>query len=796
MFLYYIKLAWRNLVRNKFFSLVNIAGLSMGIAACILVYLFIADEKSYDRQNKNADRIYRVITSNVSDDGSQRWLPVSPPAMAIAIMNQLPEAEQAVRLFPPSSAWGARFYVRTGDKKFYEENIYRADSSFFDVFTVPFAMGSPGSALKDANAIVLTESIAKKYFGNENPVGKILEVDDWPPYTVSAVIKDFPFTVHFKIDILISLKSLDQGGRLSNNWGWTSFYTYVKLKPGASRQAFDKKIAGILKEHIPGNKSEASSQPLTSIHLHSNLTGELTPNSDEMYSYVFAIVGLLILLSACINYVNLSTARAASRSKEIGMRKIAGAGMTKLLLQFITEAILSSVLAALLSLLISRLSLPVINTITGRQLNLLQHPYIFPGALLFAIVTGLVAGFYPALHLSLYKPLNALKNEQSATNAPGGLRKLLVIVQFTVSAVLLSGMMIVNQQLTYMQQEKLGLDKEHLIIVNDIGYLDGSTASMIKDEWMKITGVEKVAASDGVPGGYNWNRDVRNKDQHNKQSINFLSIDDDFIQAFNMQIKEGRNFSSKYIADTADKVILNETAIRELNIPSPAIGQQIVWNKNPQTGEINYATICGVVKDFHFTSMKDAIKPFAFVRRNNRRWLYAIKLNGDNITNSIAAIKRAWDKNIHNRPFQFTFLDETYAKLYAAEMNFKKIFTCISVVAIIIACMGLLGLSMFVTRQRTKEISIRKVLGASVQNIILLLSKDFIRLIIIASLIACPLVWWAAAAWLRGYAYHISIGLEAFVLADSIVLLAALLTIGFHAVKAAVTNPANNLRVE
>ncbi len=796
MLLYYTKLAWRNLSSKKFFSLLNIFGLAIGFAACMAVFLFVKDEKSYDRQNKNADRIYRIISNRVNDDGTQTWLPVTPPALSIEILHQLPEAEQAVRLFPPSSAWGSRFYVRTGDKKFYEENIYRADNSIFDVFTIPFVMGSPATALNEANSIVLTTTMAKKYFGNENPIGKIINVDDWEPYTVTAVISDFPETVHFKIDMIISLQSLDRGDRLSSLWGWSSFYTYVRLKSGTSQVLFDKKIAALFRANNPDNKNEVRSQLLTSIHLHSNLTGELKPNSDPLYSYIFAAVSLLILLSAGINYINLSTAMAAVRAKEIAMRKIAGAGIGNLLWQFLTEALLSALVAALLALIMVWLFLPVLNSVTGKQIYISQHLYIISYTILFSLLTGLLAGVYPALQLCFYKPVDSLKAVNPGGRSNSLLRKLLVILQFSISAVMITGMVIVNQQLNYMQREKQGLDKSHVMIVNDIGYLDRSEAGLLKKQWMKISGVEKVAAADGVPGGYNWTRDVRSKDVQNKQIINFLSIDDDFIAAFGMQIIEGRNFSSRYAADTADKVILNETAVKKLNIAAPVPGHQIVWSQNAQTGEIKYATICGVVKDFHFSSMKDTIRPFALVRRNDRQWVYAIRLSTGNIHNTVAAIKKTWNENIHNRPFQYTFLDETYAKLYASETNFKTIYTCISFVSVLIACMGLFGVSLFVTRQRIKEISIRKILGASPANIALLLSNDFLRLIMIASFIALPVAWWWASAWLQRYAYHTSIGWKAFALADLVVVFAALLTVGFHAARAAITNPARNLRIE
>ncbi|MEP6724830.1 MAG: ABC transporter permease [Bacteroidota bacterium] len=799
MIVYYFKSAWRNLTANKLFSIISISGLAIGIASCIVVCLFIKDEYSYDRQYKDADRIYRVVTNVVNDDGSKTASPTLPPALAIAMQKQLPEVENVVRLFPPASAWGSRFYVRYGDKKFVEENLYRADSSIFNVFSFSFVQGDPQTAFKDVNSIVLTASAAKKYFGNNNPLGRILEIDDWSPQRVTAVIKDLPDNVHFKMDMLISLKSLDGNNRLSSMWGWNSFYTYFKVRPGTSMNLFDKKLKTIFRNNASKSKDDVYSQSLVSIHLYSDFTDELRPNSHAMYSYIFGIISFFILISACINYINLSTARAAIRAKEIGVRKITGAGKSSLVAQFLMESVLSSFIAAVFSLFLAGLFLPVINNITGKHITILgQDTYYItiPGTFLLALIIGMLAGIYPALYLSSVQPAKVLKKNNVNSGQSLNLRKVLMVTQFSISIVLIIGIIIVRQQVRYIQNAKLGLNKEQVIIVNDIGFLNSNEKIILKDELIKLKGVKIISAADGVPGGYNWNRNLRYKAAQNNQAVNFLSVDDSFIPAFSMEIKEGRNFSSLYPADTANAVLLNETAVKKLGIPEPVVGQQVVWNQNEKTGAIIYATVCGIVKDFHFSSMKNEIKPFALVKRNNRQWVYAIKLAGENMNETLTSIKNTWNKNINSRPFQYSFLSETYAKLYAADMNFKIIFSYISFIAILIACLGLFGLSLFVTKQRTKEIGIRKVLGASVVNILSLLSKDFVQLILIASLISFPLAWWLSAAWLRGYAYQADISWRVFVSGDLLVLCAALVTISFHTAKAAMDNPVESLRSE
>lgn len=794
----YFKTAWRILIRYKIFSLINISGLTIGITCCILVGLFITDELSYDTQNKDAGRIYRIVTDFVNTDGSKVPEATTPPALAEAIQKEVPEVDHIVRLFPPASAWGNKSYVRYGSKRFVEENVYHADASIFDVFTIPFVKGNPQNALENPDAAILTESTAKKYFGNEDPVGKTLYIDDWAPQLITAVIKDIPDNAHFKFDFLLSLKSLNDDNRFSNTWNWNSFYTYLKLKPGSDISLVEEKIRTIFKKNNPGNKNFLYTQPLTSIHLNSNLKGELEPNGEKFYIYISGLIASFVLLIACINYINLTTAHSALRIKEISIRKISGAMQPALIRQFLVESVLFTLISSIAALFIAGMVLPAINTITGKNLVLISHGNYFIVFLvaLFAVVTGLLAGFYPALYISSFSPVRILKAGKFYGFQNFILRKLLIVLQFTISIILIIGTIIVIQQVNFIQSKKPGIDKEHVIIINDISYLTQNESKSLKNKLLQVNGVIKVAATDGVPGGLNWTRSIGYSGSARKQLINFLTIDEDFIPALSLQVKEGRNFSLSHPSDPDNAVILNETAVKELNIPSPVIGQKITWNENQQTGQISYVTIVGILKDFHFSSMKNEIKPFVFVTRNNRQWQFALKITGANTSQTLRDIKSVWDDNIKSRPFQYTFLDEIYARLYTSEVNFKKVFTYITFIALFISCLGLFGLAMFSAQRRTKEIAIRKVLGASTVNIANMLVKNFVTLITIAILIASPVALYCMNQWLQHFAYRISIHWWVFLIAGLSAILIAVLTISFQAIKTAMANPVNSLRTE
>ena len=794
----YFKIALRNLLRNKGFSFINIAGLAIGMSCCIVVALFILDEVSYDRYHKNAERIHRVVKDFVNDDGTTLPDATTPPGVAAGIRSEIPEVEHVVRLYP---GWGRKFFVRNGEKRFIEENIYRADSTIFDVFSFTFLKGDPKTALEAPNAIVLTESVAKKYFGSENPVGKTLEVDDWDRQLVTAVISDMPDNSHFKFDLLLPLRFRNRDGspiNINTIWGgWYNYYTYIKVKPNTNMQVVDQKIRALFKKNQPENENYFYSQPLTSIHLNSNLKWELRPNSDRIYVYIFGLVAVFILIIACINYINLTTARSSLRAKEIGVRKVSGAMKSSLVGQFLAESVVVALLSAVLAVGIAQLFLPGINQITEKQLKLLEAPNVLllGSVVVFSIIIGMVAGLYPAFYLSSFEPVKVLKGTALRINARFSLRKALVVVQFTISIALIIGTLVVAKQIRFIQNAKLGLNKDHVIMINDWGFLTRSERETLKSTILQVPGVKSAAATDGIVGGQNWTTTLRWKGSRNSLLVNFLNIDNDYLETLNIELKEGRSFSKEFPSDTADAIILNETAVKQLGIPEPVLGQQIVWDESEDT--IIYAKVVGVVKDFHFTSLKNEIKPFAFVTDNTRYGYLTVKLGGAaDIQKTIQQVQSAWDKQVKSRPFHYFFLDETYAKLYKAEQNFKTIFFYITAIAIFIACLGLFGLSAFTIAQRQKEIGIRKVLGASITGIVGMLSGDFIKLVFIAALVALPIAWWVMHQWLLDFVYRVDIGWWIFVTAIALALVIALVTISFQAIRAAFANPVKALRTE
>jgi putative ABC transport system permease protein len=803
MYKNYLKIAIRNLLKHKGTSFINIFGLAVAMACCLLIMLFVKDELSYDKFHKNADSIYRVVKDFVNDDGTKLPDATTPPALAAAMQNEIPEIEKTTRVFP---GWGRKYLFRYAGKKFLEEKIYRIDSSFFDVFTFPFIKGDPRSSFKELNSILLTESSARRYFGNEEPVGKVIRTE-MGELMVTGVVKDVPENAHFQFDFLISIKKI--GGDIDTNWDFYNFYTYIKLKDRATINAVVPKIQALYKRNVAQGTNIFYAQPLTAIHLHSSLKWELEPNSDKLYVYVFSIIALFIILIACINYINLTTARSSLRAKEIGIRKVSGAFKGLLIRQFLTESVITALLSLFAALVIAVLLLPAINQLTQKHLSFFVTGNIslLIGAAGIAIILGITAGIYPAIYLSSFKPVAVLKSRKIPGQGAFNLRKALVVFQFTVSVAMIAGTIIVIRQINYIQKTKLGLNKDQVMIIEGAGQLPSSASyEGFKNELLQIPGVKKLAGADGVIGGQNWTNSLRAKGSKNMQLMNFLTVGYDFLDVMDIEIKEGRSFSRQFPADTLNNgqpgaleresggIILNETAVKQLGVPSPVIGQKIIWGEDLDT--TYNVSIVGVVKDFHFTSLRNEIKPFAFVIEPPREILFTVKLQGSDISNTITNIEKKWNQFSPDRPFQYSFLDETFSRLYRSEERFKNVFIYITALAMIIACLGLFGLAAFVTEQRTKEIGIRKVLGASVHGLVSLLSGDFMKLVAIAIVIAVPATWYFMRQWLQDFAYRIDPGWGVFVFAGVIAFLIALLTVSIHAVRTSMANPVKSLRTE
>ncbi|HTM93385.1 MAG TPA: ABC transporter permease [Flavisolibacter sp.] len=802
MFKNYLKVSLRNLWKNKAFSSINIFGLATGIACSLLIFLFVKDEMSYDNFHKDADHIYRVVKDFVNDDGSLIPDATTQSPLAPAMQREIPEVATVTRIRPN---WGGNYLIKYGDKKFTEEKLYGVDSSFFDVFTFPFIQGNAKTAFKDVNSIVLTESSAKKIFGKENPIGKIVNVDAYGDMMVSGVIKDVPSNSHFHFDYLVSYHKQPGNSRQLDNWNGYNDYTYVKVKPGTNIPVFVKKIQQLNDRNVEKSYSNFYVQPIKDIHLTSNLKWELEPNGDKQYVYIFTLIALFIIIIAGINYMNLSTAKASVRAKEIGVRKVAGALRSSLVNQFLFESVITCLFAAIVAIGIAQLLIPVVNDLTGKQLSLLQGPgllYAFVGSMLL----GVLAGFFPALYLSSFQPISVLKGLKLNDSGALSLRKALVVVQFSISIILIIGAVIISQQMHYLRSAKLGFNTDQVVAIRSANFLSQSNRSAFKNELKQITGVRDVTASNGfLPNGFSTSR-VSVKGSTQEQQVNFIGIDYNFLDLMQIKIKEGRGFSPNFPGDTLNNgipggpleqtigsIILNETAIKELQLSSP-IGKQILWATDKDTNY--YVNIVGVVKDFHFTSLRNEIKPFAFFADPRAQETLLVKLLANNIDKTLAQIQSKWKEFPSERALDYTFLDETFARLYSAESRFQKVFISLVILGILIACLGLLGLATFAAQQRVKEIGIRKVLGASIVSIVQLLSKDFLKLVLIAFVIALPVGWYAANRWLQDFAYRIDVKWWVFLLAGLIAVMIAFVTISFQTIKAAIANPVKNLRTE
>ncbi len=803
MFKNYFKIAWRNLWKNKFLSFINIFGLATGMACSLLIFLFVHDELSYDRYNKDADRVYRVVKDFVNDDGSRLPDATTPPAVAPAIQREIPGVEAVTRVFPN---WGSTFLYTYGDKHIYENKVARVDSSFFDVFTVTFVKGDAKSVFKQLNSMVISESAAKKYFGNENPMGKVIKTDNGGDMMVTGVIKDMPAQSHIHFDFISSVRKFN--GNIDGNWGWYNFYTYIKMRPGADIKGLDARIQALYKKNDKEGNNIFYTQALTSIHLSSNLKWEIEPNSDKLYVYVFSAVALLIIVIAAINYINLVTARSSLRAKEVGIRKVSGAHNTSLIKQFLVESVIICLLASVVALAIADLLLPAVNMVTQKQLSLFNAGglYITACFIASALGIGLLAGLFPAVYLSSFKPILVLKGAKSGERGIFTLRKSLVVVQFSISVALIAGSFIIYQQINYFKNTQLGLNKDQVLLINNYNRLDDAAAHAFENSIKQIPGVGKSATADGVLGGMNWTFDLSAKGKKNSQLMNYLNVGYDFADVMGLQIKEGRTFSENFPADTitqvstkmieqvAGGIVLNERAVKDLAITGPAVGQLLNWGTDKDT--TYYLKIVGVVKDFHFASFKNEIKPFAFINPGGRHNYLTVKLAAQNMQATLAQVENKWKAVSNGRPLQYSFVDDTFAQLYKSEANFQQIFIVLVMLSIIIACLGLFGLAAFATEQRTKEIGIRKVLGASITGIAAMLSKDFLKLVGISIVIATPLAWWAMNAWLQHYVYRITISWQVFAVAGLVSVIIACATVSYQAIKAALANPVKSLRSE
>lgn len=788
-----IAIAARQFVKNGSSSFINVIGLTTGLTGFLCIMLFVEHELSFDTFHSRYVDTYRVVKDFVTADGTSVPDATTPPALSKALRTDLAEVEAATRIMP---SWGRLYLLQYEDRKFYETRLINADPEFFNVFDFPFASGSREHAFKQIHSIVMTESAAKKYFGSADPMGKTIRmnVNGGTDYEVSGVLKDIPGNSHFTFDLLIPFESRRDP---DTDWQSSAFYTYVRLRQGADRSSFLSEVKKIVKAHLPNTLDRYHVQALADIHLHSNLKWELLPSGNVTYLRILVLIAVFILVIACINYINLTTAQASKRAKEVGIRKSIGAVRIQLIRQFLTESFLTVSIALMICFAITSLILPFLTPVIGVDLSeLLFHSQMVPWCLPFGLLMAFIAGFYPAIYLSGFQPLRILRNNFADGHKGRALRKFLVVFQFSISSSLIVGMLIVTSQLDFIKQKDMGFDKENIVIVPNVpaGIGDSNPATASWDEVVRqISGVGSVARADGILGSTNAANGLGYALTQAHIAFNFVGIDHDFIPTMNIAISEGRNFSRDFISDTT-AIIINEEAARQLGLPKPWIGRKLVWDD--EAGKTHDVTVVGIAKDFHFTDLHQAITPFGFILDEANASNFFIKVNSASLHTTIKEIENVWNRYNPGKPFRYTFQDEYVARLRINDERFRSLFSIFTVLAIAIACLGLFGLTIFLAESRTKEIGLRKIMGASVMSILRLMSGEPLGMIVLSMVIAFPVAYYLMSAWLQGFAYHINVGWEVFTLAGIASLSMALLTISYHAIKVATNNPVESLRTE
>ncbi len=790
MLQHYLKTAIRNFLKNRASSLVNIIGLSVGVACCLLIVLFVLDELSYDRHYDRSGRIYRIVKDFVDADGGRIPDATTPPALAPAMLASIPEIEEVVRLFP---SWGRAYLVEFEGERYYESEFGLVDSNFFEVFNQTFLEGAPGGALNEKNEIVLTAAMAKKYFGGQPALGRQLTING-SPYQVSAVIADMPENGHFKFDFLGPVSRI---GNIDGNWGFYNFYTYARLKEEANIAALEEKVQQVYEENVEGGRNDFYTQPLTDIHLHSHLKWEMRPNGDISYVFIFLSVAFMVLFVAGANYVNLTTARSATRAREVGVRKVSGARREALAGQFLLESVLTVLICCLVAAILVESTLPAFNRLTGKSITLLspENTGLIMAIFLAAGLVGVLAGLYPAFYLSSFQPSRVLKSFRASGREQGLLRRGLVAFQFVVAIGLIVGVIVAAQQLYYMENKDLGFRKEGLLMLPRAG--GHQQAAAWQEALGKLPEVTSVGASSSVLGGLNWTTDITRKGQAQGQGIltGFALTDYNFIETAGIEMLEGRAFAPAHAADTSASIIMNEKAVQLLGMKPPYVGQEVQWSATSD-GEPVYRRIVGITRNFHFASLREAVGPFAFILSPQQARNKYLRLETDDYQQTLASISAIWARLEPGRPFDHIFIDDNFGQLHAGDARFLKVVTLFTLFAVGIACLGLFALVSFTIERRVKEIGVRKVLGATVANIVVLLSREYIRLVAFSCLVAIPLAWWAMSRWLSNFAYSVEVPWWAFAVAGLAGLGIALATVSLQSAKAAMANPAEALKYE
>jgi putative ABC transport system permease protein len=802
----YLKIAWRNLLRNKAFSAINIVGLALGLATCMLISLYVLDELSFDRYNEKADQIVRVIFKGSMKGGKINEAHVMPP-VAQVLKADYPEVMEATRLHPGGSPT-----ITIGDKIYTGDAIAFADSNFFRVFTLPFLQGDAKTALSEPNGVVISEKLAQKYFGKQDPLGKLLNCKGWnSTYKITGVIRDVPNNSHFHFDIFASMTGLKEAK--STSWMVSEFFTYLVLPKGYDFKLLEAKLPHTVDKYIgpqlkqamgltiaefrkSGNDLGLFLQPLTDIHLHSDAAYDLGNNGNIRYVYIFGAVAIFMLLIACINFMNLSTASASKRAREVGVRKVMGSRKSELVWQFLTESIVMTMLALVLALIFGFAALPLFHSLSGKDLSMQLDtiPFLLPGILLFGLLIGLLAGSYPAFFLSSFKPTVVLKGKLISNRKSISLRSGLVVLQFFISVTLMIGTVVVYRQLQFIQNKKLGYNKDQVLILQDTWAL-GKNQEVFQEELLRDPRVVNVSSSGYLPAGPSYNNNFmvypENRTNQLVKTLRY-DIDVNYLTTLGMELSQGRNFSKEFGNDSSG-VIINETAAALFGWKNDALDHTIT-NRNNEGNEGTYRVI-GVVKDFHFRSLHERIAPLVMVLGKGAGTMI-VKIKTGDVAGLLDQMKNKWEVFKPDMPFSYSFLDERFNNTYEAEQKTGRILGVFAGLTIFVACLGLFGLATFTAEQRIKEIGVRKVLGASVTSVVTLLSKDFLKLVGIAILIATPVAWYFMNQWLQDFEYRIAISWWMLLLTGVVSVLIALLTVSFQAVKAALMNPVKSLRSE
>jgi putative ABC transport system permease protein len=807
----YFKIALRNLWKHKGFTALNVIGLSMGLCCFIVISMYVFDELSYDQYNNKADQIYR-INSDIRFGGTDLVMAVSADPMGETLKQDYPEVENYVRFYNSN---GSKL-IKKGNEYINETRVTHADSTLFDVFTLPVIVGDAKTALTEPNSVVITESVARRYFGNsDKAIGQFLETDDNQKtlYKVSAVIEDVPKNSHFDFEFFFSMANVRYGfgNYLSHN-----FHTYIVLRPGTDYKAFSNNFKDVINKYVlpqashfmevasmeqfekAGNKLEYSLIPLTDIHLKSSRGVEMGVNGNIQYVYIFSAAALFILLIACINFMNLTTARSSGRAREVGIRKVLGSEKKSLIWQFLTESTLIAFIALALAIGLTWLSLGWFNGISGKEMSistLFKSQYlIFLLALPF--IVGLLAGIYPAFFLSAFQPITVLKGDVSKGHKKNNLRSFLVVFQFSTSIILIIGTIVIYKQLNHIQTSQVGFQKDHVLVVENSG-LPNQARESLKSEIEQLNDVKSASFGGYLPVSDSSRSDTTFSTETvmtetNGFNMQFWKVDYNYIPTMGMEMIDGRNFSRSFGSDSLG-MILNEAAVKSTGFENP-IGKKVYTSFGPNEPAIPY-TIIGVVKNFNYESLRQNVGPLSFVLGNNS-WVSIYRFNTSDVSKLVSTIESKYKDMAPGMPFNYHFLDDSFDNMYRQEQRVGKVALTFSFLAIIIACLGLFGLATYIAEQRTKEIGIRKVLGATVTNIVGMLSKDFIKLVLISFAFATPIAWWFMNKWLQDFASRIDLSWWIFALTGITALLIALVTLSFQAIRAAISNPVKSLRTE